>query len=226
MLWPIAIFMIVIASWVVYRYLVPREWRDWTRAGLVQAFIIALYAEMYGFPVTLYILTRLFRIDLPWLHAREPLWAALLGLSPQTAMTEMMIAMIAGYTLVFIGIGMLAEGWREIYRASQEHRLVTNGLYGMVRHPQYIGILLAIFGEGVVHWPTLLTVVLYPVIVVAYVLLARKEEKRMIAAFGEPYLEYRQRVPMFFPRWRNVQRLLRQSGVTGSQISPNEGNKS
>jgi methanethiol S-methyltransferase len=83
MYWALVIISIAIASWIVYRFLVPRKWRDWTRAGLLQAFIIALYAEMYGFPITLYLLARFFRIDVPWLHARQPLWASLMGLEPE-----------------------------------------------------------------------------------------------------------------------------------------------
>ena len=211
MMWPIALFMIVIASWIFYRYFVPKEWRDWTRAGLVQAFIIALYAEMYGFPVTLYLLARFFRIDLPWLHARQPLWAALLGLEGTAAFVQMVIAMVIGYSLVIIGVAMLAEGWREIYRASKEKRLAKDGLYGVVRHPQYTGILLALFGEGVVHWPTLLTVLMYPLIVWAYVLLARREERKAIEEFGEEYREYQRRVPMFLPRWEDWRGLFRRA---------------
>jgi methanethiol S-methyltransferase len=114
----------------------------------------------------------------------------------------MMIDMLVGWTFVIIGILMVIQGWRELYRANKDGRLATGGIYSVVRHPQYTGILLALFGEGVVHWPTLLTVLLFPVIVLAYVLLAFKEEKRMGEQFGDQYREYQWRVPMFFPRFR------------------------
>jgi methanethiol S-methyltransferase len=193
--WALAIIMIVVASWLFYRYFAPKNWREWAGAGLVQAFIIALYAEMYGFPLTIYLLVRFFGLDRKYLNAN--LWSTLLGVGE----TGMMISMILGYILLFFGIGLFAQGWRELYRAHEQKRLATDGLYGLVRHPQYTGLFIGLFGEGVVHWPTLFSVGLFPVIVLAYVLLARSEERRMVAQFGEAYRIYQQRVPMFIPRW-------------------------
>jgi len=187
--------MIVVASWILYRYLAPKGWREWTGAGLVQAFIIALYAEMYGFPLTIYLLVRWFGLDRTYVNAN--LWSTLVGLGE----TGMMISMVVGYALLFVGIGLFAQGWRELYRAHTEKRLATDGLYGLVRHPQYLGLFVGLFGEGVIHWPTLFSVGLYPVIVVAYALLARKEERRVLQQFGDEYRRYQERVPMFVPRW-------------------------
>jgi hypothetical protein len=89
--WAIALIVIVIASWFLYRYLAPKTWREWAGAGLIQAFIIALYAEMYGFPLTIYLLVRFFGLDRGYLNAN--LWSTLVGLGE----TGMMISMIAGY---------------------------------------------------------------------------------------------------------------------------------
>jgi len=199
--WALAAIMIVVASWVLYRYLAPKTWREWAGAGLVQAFIIALYAEMYGFPLTIYLLVRWFGLDRTYVSAS--LWSTLLGVGE----TGMMISMLLGYVLVFIGIGLFAQGWRELYRARQQTRLATDGLYGLVRHPQYTGLFLGLFGEGVVHWPTMFSVGLFPVIVVTYALLARREERRMVEQFGKAYRAYQRRVPMFFPlrgHWRQL----------------------
>jgi len=166
-IWALAAIMIVIASWVLYRYLAPKTWREWAGAGLIQAFIIALYAEMYGFPLTIYLLVRFFGLDSPDLNAS--LWSTLLGMGE----LGMLISMVLGYVLLFIGIGIFIQGWRELYRAHQKNQLVTTGLYRFVRHPQYAGLFLGLFGEGIVHWPTLFSVAIFPVIVIAYFYLAR-----------------------------------------------------
>ena len=199
--WGIAVIMIVLASWVLYRYLAPKTWREWASAGVVQAFIIALYAEMYGFPLTVYLLARFFGLDRYDLSAN--LWSSLVGVGE----TGMLISMLLGYALLFIGIGLFIQGWRELYRAFKQGRLATTGLYSMVRHPQYTGLFIGLFGEGIVHWPTIFSVGLFPVIVLAYSMLARSEEKRMIGQFGDEYIAYQQQVPMFLPRagqWRQL----------------------
>ena len=134
---------------------------------------------------------------------RLPLVAFALSLGLFLAITY--IAMLIGYALLFVGIGLFIQGWRELYSAHQENRLATDGLYGLVRHPQYTGLFIGLFGEGVVHWPTVFSVILFPIIVFTYTLLAYREERQMLQQFGEQYCIYQQHVPMFFPgrrRWR------------------------
>ena len=216
--WELTVIMVVIASWLLYRYVAPKGWREWSRAGLVQAFIITLYAEMYGFPLTVYVLSGFLGWDIPWLHESGHLWATLFGWGDLGAMIEMMV----GYAFVFLGISLLIQGWREVYRASRAGCLATAGLYGVVRHPQYAAIFLALFGQ-LIHWPTILTVALFPVIVWAYVRLARKEEARMIGQFGEEYLDYRRRVPMFLPHRGEWRRLLDgRRASSGEPLSPRD----
>ena len=212
--WALSVIMIVLVSWFFYRYSAPKNWREWAGAGLVQAFIIALYAEMYGFPLTIYLLVRFFGLDRGNLNAN--LWSTLLGIGEG----GMMISMILGYALVFLGIGLFAQGWRELYRAHEQKRLATGGLYGVVRHPQYTGLFIGLFGEGVVHWPTVFSVGLFPLIVLAYVLLARSEERRMVAQFGEAYRAYQRRVPMFVPRWGQWRQLIDRSKLSDEGERP------
>jgi len=192
--WGLAVIMILVASWFLYRYLAPKSWREWAGAGLVQAFLIALYAEMYGFPLTIYLVARFSGLDRVDLNAS--LWSTVLGVGE----AGMLISMLLGYALLFAGLGIFIQGWRELHRAHRENRLATDGLYGLIRHPQYTGLFIGLFGEGVVHWPTLFSVAVFPVIVLAYVLLARREERQVLERFGEQYRAYRRRVPMFFPR--------------------------
>ena len=194
-MWGLAVIVIVIASWLLYRYLAPQSWKEWARAGVIQAFIIAFYAEMYGFPLTIYFLARYFGLDLEWGEGGN-LWAQLFG----TNMAHI-VAMVLGYAIVFAGATLVADGWRRIHRARREETLMTDGVYARVRHPQYTGLFLIVFGEGIVHWPTIVSVAAFPIIVLAYTLLARKEERQMLQKFGDEYREYQRRVPMFIPRF-------------------------
>lgn len=204
--WAFTIIMIVIVSWVLYKFIGPKSFREWRNAGLVQAFIIALYAEMYGFPLTIYLLTSFLGIDIPWLHMRGHLWATLLGFGDMGATVEMII----GYAFIFAGIPLVFNGWHLIYRSRKKDELVTYGIYRYMRHPQYAGIFLALFGQ-IIHWPTALTLLLFPVIVLAYYRLARKEEKVMISKFDEQYRTYMRQVPMFFPKMKQWRLLFSQS---------------
>lgn len=200
--WGLVAIIVVIVSWLLYRYVAPTSWREWSGAGLIQAFIIALYAEMYGFPLTIYLLTGFFGIDLPLSSNTGHLWASLLGYGVGGAMVEMLL----GWTFISIGLVLIGIGWRDVYVARREGRFASQGLYSVIRHPQYTGIMLAVFGQ-IVHWPTILTLVLFPVIVLVYVFLARKEEKDMLSRFGTPYEQYMHRVPRFFPRsgeWKQL----------------------
>ncbi|CCV09395.1 Isoprenylcysteine carboxyl methyltransferase [Mesorhizobium metallidurans STM 2683] len=199
--WPYAVVMIVIGSWALYHFMAPASWREWVGAGLIQAFIIALYGEMYGFPLTIYALTTFLPIKIPLVHSSGHLWATLLGYGESGDAIEM----LAGSVFVVIGLVMIVRGWVRIYFANDA--LTTDGIYRLVRHPQYTGIFLAVFGQ-LIHWPTIPTLLLSPVIIWLYVRLAKREERRLLEKFGPAYREYQQRVPMFFPRWQDFRQML------------------
>ena len=153
---------------------------------------------MYGFPLTVYLAIRMLGMDEGNLTAN--LWSSLLGAGD----LAMVFAMVVGYAFVVAGVVLVVKGWRQLYDARKENSLAMNGLYGLVRHPQYTGLFLILFGEGIVHWPTIFSVSIFPVIVFAYVSLARREEKLMVEQFGERYLAYREQVPGFLPRWEKL----------------------
>lgn len=211
--WGLAAISIVFVSWIVLLYFKPRRPREWTRFGVFQAFIIAFYAEMYGFPVTLYALTRLFGLDVQGQVWRGNLWAQLTG-----SEATMVVTMIVGYAISILGILLVIRGWRQLYRGTKKGRLVTDGAYAFVRHPQYLGLFMAVFGEGIVHWPTIFSLAAFPLIVVAYALLARQEERQMTEEHGNAYLGYRRRVPMFLPLPEAWGKLLMASRTTSPSI--------
>ena len=155
----------------------------------------------------MYVLVRVIGLDRTNLNAN--LWSTLVGLGA----TGMLLSMLAGYFILFTGLGIFIAGWRQVHKARQENRLVTDGLYKLVRHPQYTGLFIAIFGEGFIHWPTIFSVALFPVIILAYALLARSEERKMLEQFGEDYRKYSSEVPRFIPRrgqWKTLIRMSRE----------------
>jgi len=151
------------------------------------AFIVAMFAEMYGFPLTIFTLTWLFGYQNPLTHETGHLLPFIGHDTIGHRMTEAMI--IAGVLLI-------ALGWQKIHNA--QGKLVTNGIYSIVRHPQYLGILLITSGL-LVQWITIPTAIMWPILLVVYYRLARTEEKEMESQFGEAYLEYKRKVSMFIP---------------------------
>lgn len=190
--WETAIFMTFVASLFIFSF-IPLRKRNWKALGITEAFVVALYTEMYGFPLTIYLLTSVLGLKIPFAHIEGHLWSTLLGLGETGAMIEMLI----GGLITIFGISLVAAGWKKIYKTKTEG-LVTNGIYARIRHPQYTGIILAALG-AFVHWPTLPTLLMLPILGVAYYNLAKKEENEMERKFGKIYKKYKKRVPMFLP---------------------------
>ena len=190
--WTMSIVSIVFFTIFAVGFFLPRKKREWRTLGVFEAFIVALYAEMYGFPLTIYILTSFFGIKIPFIHLNGHLWASLFGLGSGGAMLEMGI----GSLVMVGGMGLVALGWWKIHLAGD--KLITDGVYGVVRHPQYLGFILITTGM-LIHWPTLLTLLMFPILVGAYVHLAKKETKELAGRFGEKCQIYRNLVPAFIP---------------------------
>jgi protein-S-isoprenylcysteine O-methyltransferase Ste14 len=157
---------------------------DWQSHGVYSAFIIALFGEMFGVPLTIYFITSYFN----WLNFQD------------TFLSYMNAAgMPIGLVITTIGLLLIMVGWKSVYRASG--KLVTDGIYRYVRHPQYLGFIL-VTGGWLIHWPTIPTALMWPVLVAMYYRLARKEESIMRERFGEEYLAYSNKVPMIIPSSR------------------------
>lgn len=152
----------------------------WKSHGAFFAFVIALMTEMFGWPLFLFVVSPLF--DIPKI---APDYFRAVGHWPATV----------GTALSFAGIVLIAVGWKQIHRATD---LVTSGLYRFMRHPQYTGIFLFTLG-WILHWPSVVTLVLWPILIAAYVWLARFEEKNAIADFGDEYVQYAARTKRFIP---------------------------
>lgn len=196
-LWPYAVLLIALGAWAVYHFLAPSNWREWAGAGLVEAFVIALYAEMYGFPLTIYLLIGLLPLDVPLVHSSGHLWATLLGYGQSGAI----IATLISFVFIVAGLLLIVKGWVKVYFLGDN--VLTDGVYGMVRHPQYLGVILVVLGQ-LIDWPTIPTLVLAPVIIWLYIDLAKREEQALVERFGSKYLAYRRRVPMIIPHWKRL----------------------
>jgi protein-S-isoprenylcysteine O-methyltransferase Ste14 len=199
-LWSLVIINSAFFIMFAYSFFKPRTSRDWRSFGAFSAFLVALFTEMYGFPLTIYFLSG-------WLQSRFP---SIEWFSHDAGhLLEMMFGWKANphfgpfhvLSFIFIGGGfvLISAAWRVLYDAQGRRALATTGPYGYVRHPQYVGFILVMFGF-LLQWPTILTLAMFPVLVVMYVKLARSEERDAIAEFGDAYRKYMERVPAFLPR--------------------------
>lgn len=195
--WSLVVVNVILFLFFILSFLTPLKKREWGSAGVATAFLIALFTEMYGFPLTIYILTAILGSRYPALnpfaHESGHLWVTLLGGGAAT----LAIIHVISNGLMLAGFFMMAAGWRQVHSA--KGGLVTDGIYGYVRHPQYSGLFIITIGL-LIQWPTIITVLMWPVLILAYYKLSKKEEEEMEREFGEEYKRYKEKVPMFIPR--------------------------
>lgn len=203
-LWTLVVVNSVVFILFAYSFFKPQTPRDWRSFGAFSAFLVALFAEMYGFPLTIYFLSG-------WLQSRFPdvNWFS----HDAGHLLEMMFGWktnphfglfhILSYVLIGGGFVLIAAAWRVLYDAQQRRELATTGAYSYVRHPQYVGFILVMLGF-LVQWPTLLTLAMFPVLLFMYVRLARTEEEEALISFGEAYRNYMKQTPGFIPRLDRV----------------------
>ena len=198
-LWFLAVLNSAVFILFAFSFGKPKTRRDWRSFGAFSAFIVALFAEMYGFPLTIYLLSG-------WLQTRYPgvdilshdaghLWSTLFGLggNPHFGVLHILSAVLIG-----AGFILLAAAWRVLHAAQAAGFLATTGPYARVRHPQYIGFIAILLGF-LLQWPTVLTLVMFPVLVAMYVRLAHREEAEVRLTFGEDYDRYAALVPRWMP---------------------------
>jgi protein-S-isoprenylcysteine O-methyltransferase Ste14 len=199
-LWSLVIVNSLVFIIFAFSFTRPRTSRDWRSFGAFSAFLVALFTEMYGFPLTIYLLSG-------WLQSRYP------GVDWFSHDAGHLLELLFGWRTnphfgpfhllsgLFIGGGfiLLASAWKVLYAAQRSHALATSGPYARVRHPQYAALVLIMLGF-LLQWPTILTLGMFPVLLTMYVHLARREEREVVAEFGEQYVRYAARTPAFFPR--------------------------
>lgn len=205
-LWSLVVLNSLLFIIFAFSFSKPKTSRDWRSLGAFSAFIIALFTEMYGFPLTIYLL-------LPWLSTTFP------GVDFLSHDAGHLLEMMFGWKvnphfgpfhlvsnlLIFGGFILLSSAWQVLYRAQKNHAVATTGPYAYVRHPQYIAFILIMFGF-LLQWPTLITLLMFPVLVVVYARLAKSEERDSIDEFGSAYESYRRNVPAFIP-WSGKDKL-------------------
>jgi len=199
-LWSLVIINSLVFVIFAFSFTRPRSARDWRSFGAFSAFLVALFTEMYGFPLTIYLLSG-------WLSSRFP---GIDFLSHDAGhLLEIMFGWksnphigpfhIASNILIVAGFWVLASAWKLLYEAQRAHRLATTGAYARIRHPQYLGFVLIMTGF-LLQWPTLVTLAMYPILVFMYARLARREEADMLDQFGDDYRRYMTAVPAFVPK--------------------------
>ena len=200
-IWSLVIINSLVFMIFAFSFAKPQSSRDWRSFGAFSAFLIALFTEMYGFPLTIYLLSG-------WLSTRFP------GIDWMSHDAGHLLEMMFGwktnphvgpfhlisYILIAAGFWLLASAWKVLYDAQRHHRLATTGPYARVRHPQYAGFILIMTGF-LFQWPTLVTLAMFPILVFMYVHLARREERDARTEFGDAYARYKANTPAFFPRF-------------------------
>jgi len=201
-LWLLAFLNSAIFIMFAFSFFKPQTPRDWRSFGAFGAFVVALFAEMYGFPLTIYLLAG-------WLQSRYPgvAWFS----HDAGHLPEMLFGWqtnphfgpfhILSYLFIIAGFILISIGWTALYEAQRKGELARTGVYARIRHPQYVGFILVMFGF-LLQWPTLLTLAMFPVLVLMYWRLAKAEEQDTIAHFGDAYRDYMHKVPPFLPRLR------------------------
>lgn len=198
-LWMLVILNSAIFLMFAFSFFKPQTSRDWRTFGAFAAFVVALFVEMYGFPLTIYLMSGWLQTKYPTLdlmsHNSGHLWSTLLG---EKGDPHFGVLHIASYVFLGLGFYLLSAAWNVLYHAQRANRLAKTGPYARVRHPQYVAFVMILLGF-LLQWPTLLTLVMFPILVAMYGRLAVTEEREMRERFGAEFDAYAARTPRFVP---------------------------
>jgi protein-S-isoprenylcysteine O-methyltransferase Ste14 len=199
--WLAVVLVTIVFLFFVFFLTQPRRPGEWRGAGLTTAFFISLFTEMFGIPLTIYLLAPLLGVEPRMFGMHEShLWGYLLfRMGVMNIEAGVYLVMVISTVLLVLGFTLLSLGWREVYRGKGE--LVTTGLYGRLRHPQYMALILIIIAF-LIQWPTLLTLLLAPFLIGRYILLAKEEDEELDEKFSEDFRHYKERVSGFIPSLR------------------------
>lgn len=199
-LWTLVILNSAIFIFFAFSFVKPQTTADWRSLGAFSAFIVALFTEMYGFPLTIFFLSGWLTEKYPDIdflaHENGHLLHTLFGFEGNPHFDPLHIA---SNVVIVLGFFLLASAWGVLHTAQQTRSLAVEGWYARCRHPQYVAFIMIMFGF-LLQWPTLPTLVMLPILVVVYVKLAKREEQTAITEFGESYLQYMKITPAFIPK--------------------------
>lgn len=201
-LWSLVIINSAIFILFATSFVKPKTARDWRSLGGFSAFIVALFAEMYGFPLTIYLASGWLSKKIPGIdlfsHNSGHLFEDFFGWGGDPHFGPFHIA---SYIFIVYGFMLLSKAWKVLHTAQRDGTLATTGLYARIRHPQYAAFVIIMFGFWL-QWPTILTTLMFPILVFMYVRLARSEERESQASFGTAWDVYAARTPAFIPAVR------------------------
>ena len=197
--WDLVIVSSLVLLLFSFSFFRPQTQRDWRTFGAFSAFIVALFVEMYGFPLTIYLLYGWLSSHFPsidWFsHDSSHLLQTLLGWKGDA---HLGLLHIISNVLIVGGFALLSFSWKILFKAQQKHQLATSGPYSKIRHPQYVAFIVIMLGF-LIQWPTLPTLIMFPVLITAYIRLASREETQEKQMFGELYIQYAEKTPRFIP---------------------------
>jgi protein-S-isoprenylcysteine O-methyltransferase Ste14 len=201
-LWTLVFLNSAIFIFFAFSFAKPKTKTDWRSLGAFSAFIVALFTEMYGFPLTIYFLSGWLTENYPGIdffaHENGHLLHTLFGFEGNAHWDPLHIA---SNVFIILGFFILSSAWNVLHQAQKTKTLAISGWYARCRHPQYVAFILIMFGF-LLQWPTIPTLVMFPILCVVYVKLANKEEQMVIGEFGDEYLHYMNNTPAWFPKFK------------------------